>query len=74
MEKCFVTKSKDFVYVKDLAKAVVKACDGTGSGTHFSSGKDVSIKELYDEVVAMLMIILNLILKNWVLMMFIQAL
>lgn len=52
-KKCFVTKSRrDFVYVKDLAKNVLKACDGTGSGTyHFSSGTDVSIKELYDAVV-----------------------
>ena len=52
-KKCFITKSRrDFVFVKDLAKVVIKACDGYGSGTyHFSSGKDVSIKELYDEVV-----------------------
>lgn len=52
-KKCFVTKSRrDFVYVKDLAKNVLKACDGTGSGTyHFSSGTDVSIKELYDAVI-----------------------
>jgi UDP-glucose 4-epimerase len=50
---CFVTKARrDFVFVKDLARAVVTACDGVGSGTyHFSSGSDVSIKELYDEVV-----------------------
>ncbi|MAI88637.1 MAG: nucleotide sugar epimerase [Candidatus Marinimicrobia bacterium] len=52
-KKCFITKSRrDFVFVKDLAKVVIKACEGYGSGTyHFSSGKDVSIKELYDEVV-----------------------
>lgn len=52
-KKCFITKSRrDFVYVIDLAKTVVKACDGMGSGTyHFSSGSDVSIKELYDAVV-----------------------
>lgn len=52
-KKCFVTKSRrDFVFVKDLAKTVLKACDGVGSGTyHFSSGTDVSIIELYDEVV-----------------------
>jgi UDP-glucose 4-epimerase len=31
---------------------VIKASDGVGRGTyHFSSGKDVSIKELYDAVV-----------------------
>ncbi len=52
-KKCFVTKSRrDFVYVKDLAKVVLKACDGFGSGTyHFSSGTDVAISTLYDEVV-----------------------
>ena len=52
-KKCFVTKARrDFVYVMDLARNVVKACDGFGSGAyHFSSGTDVAIKELYDEVV-----------------------
>lgn len=52
-KKCFITKSRrDFVFVKDLAKIVLKACDGFGSGAyHFSSGSDVSIKELYDAVV-----------------------
>jgi len=52
-KQCFITKSRrDFVYVKDLAKIVLKACDGMGNGAyHFSSGKDVSIKELYDAVV-----------------------
>ena len=51
-KKCFVTEARrDFVYVGDLAKAVVQACDGTGSGTyHFSSGNDVAILELYEEV------------------------
>ena len=30
----------------------MQACDGVGSGAyHFSSGKDVAIKELYDHVV-----------------------
>lgn len=52
-KKCFVTEARrDFVYVGDLAKAVVKACDGVGQGTyHFSSGKDVAIIELFEEVV-----------------------
>jgi UDP-glucose 4-epimerase len=52
-KKCFVTKARrDFVFVKDLARVVVKACDGTGSGAyHFSSGTDISILELYDAVV-----------------------
>lgn len=52
-KQCFVTEARrDFVFVKDLAKVSVQACDGVGSGAyHFSSGKDVAIKELYDHVV-----------------------
>jgi UDP-glucose 4-epimerase len=52
-KQCFVTKAKrDFVFVKDLAKVVIKACDGIGNGAyHFSSGTDIEIKALYDEVV-----------------------
>lgn len=52
-KKCFVTEARrDFVFVGDLARAVVKACHGTGNGTyHFSSGQDVAIIELYNEVV-----------------------
>jgi nucleoside-diphosphate-sugar epimerase len=52
-KKCFVAESRrDFVFVKDLAKATIRACDGVGHGTyHFSSGTDVSIQELYDAVV-----------------------
>ena len=52
-KNCFVTKSRrDFIFVKDLAKVVLKACDGAGNGAyHFSSGSDVSILELYKCVV-----------------------
>ena len=52
-KKCFVTKSRrDFVFVKDLARTVVAACDGAGHGAyHFSSGTDVAVTELYDAVV-----------------------
>jgi nucleoside-diphosphate-sugar epimerase len=52
-KKCFITKSRrDFVFVKDLAHVVIKACDGVGRGAyHFSSGKDISIIELYNAVV-----------------------
>lgn len=52
-KKCFVTKARrDFVFVKDLARIVIKACDGLGKGAyHFSSGTDVAIIELYDAVV-----------------------
>lgn len=52
-QKCFVTTARrDFCFAGDLARVVVKASDGMGQGTyHFSSGKDVAIKELYDAVV-----------------------
>jgi UDP-glucose 4-epimerase len=52
-KRCFVTEARrDFVFVEDLAHTVVRAVDGTGHGTyHFSSGRDVAIKELYDAVV-----------------------
>nr|WP_315479649.1 NAD-dependent epimerase/dehydratase family protein [uncultured Rhodoferax sp.] len=52
-KQCFVTQARrDFVFVKDLARVVLKACDGVGHGAyHFSSGQDVAIQELYDAVV-----------------------
>jgi UDP-glucose 4-epimerase len=52
-KKCFVTPARrDFCFAGDLARVVVQAADGAGNGTyHFSSGKDVAIKELYDSVV-----------------------
>ncbi|WP_019937284.1 NAD-dependent epimerase/dehydratase family protein [Bordetella sp. FB-8] len=52
-KQCFVTEARrDFVYVKDLARVVLKALDGVGHGAyHFSSGKDVTIQELYNAVV-----------------------
>ncbi len=52
-KQCFVTEARrDFVFVKDLARVVLKACDGVGHGAyHFSSGKDIAIQELYDAVV-----------------------
>jgi UDP-glucose 4-epimerase len=52
-KKCFVTSARrDFCYALDLASVVVRAADGLGYGTyHFSSGKDVAIRELYDAVV-----------------------
>ncbi len=52
-KKCFVTPARrDFCFAGDLARVVVQAADGKGAGTyHFSSGKDVAIKELYDAVV-----------------------
>jgi UDP-glucose 4-epimerase len=55
---CFVTKARrDFVFNADLARQVVRAIDGMGSGPyHFSSGKDIAIKELYDAMVEALAI------------------
>jgi UDP-glucose 4-epimerase len=52
-QKCVVTPARrDFCYAGELAKVVVKAADGKGHGTyHFSSGRDVAIKELYDAMV-----------------------
>ena len=51
-KQCFVTEARrDFVYVKDLARVVLKACDGVGHGAyHFSSGNDIAIQQLYDAV------------------------
>jgi UDP-glucose 4-epimerase len=52
-QKCFVTEARrDFCYAGDLAKVVIRAADGEGNGAyHFSSGRDVAIRELYDAVV-----------------------
>jgi UDP-glucose 4-epimerase len=50
---CFITKSRrDFVFVKDLARSVLSACDGIGHGAyHFSSGTDIAVEDLYKAVV-----------------------
>lgn len=52
-KRCFVTPARrDFCFAGDLARVVVQAAEGKGQGTyHFSSGKDVAIRELYDSVV-----------------------
>lgn len=52
-KRCFVTSARrDFVFVGDLVKAVMRAAAGTGSGAyHFSSGTDVPIIDLYNAVV-----------------------
>jgi UDP-glucose 4-epimerase len=52
-KRCFVTPARrDFCFADDLARVVVQAAEGKGQGTyHFSSGKDVAIRELYDSVV-----------------------
>ena len=52
-KRCFVTEARrDFVLADDLARTVLRAVDGVGHGTyHFSSGRDIAIKELYDATV-----------------------
>lgn len=49
-KSCFVMDTRrDFVYVDDLVKVVIKAVDGAGHGTyHVSSGSDISIKDMFD--------------------------
>jgi UDP-glucose 4-epimerase len=53
-KKCFVMDTRrDFIYVDDLIQVVDQAVEGRGSPGyyHISSGKDYSIKELFDDVV-----------------------
>jgi UDP-glucose 4-epimerase len=49
-KKCFVTPARrDYVFAADLASIVAEAAAGKGRGTyHFSSGKDVEIRQIYD--------------------------
>lgn len=54
---CFVMNTRrDFIFIDDLVDVVMKAIDGYGSKGyyHISSGKDVSIKELFDATIAAL--------------------
>jgi nucleoside-diphosphate-sugar epimerase len=53
---CFVTNTRrDFVFVHDLVRISLRAISGEGQGAyHFSSGQDVAIQELYDEMVKIL--------------------
>jgi len=50
---------RDFIFVEDLVKVVIKAIDGIGNKGyyHISSGTDYSIEELYDATVEALAII-----------------
>lgn len=52
-KKCFVMDTRrDFIFIKDLVDIVEKAVDGAGQGAyHISSGKDFSIKELFDATI-----------------------
>jgi len=49
-QPCFVVNTRrDFVFINDLVDIVVKAIDGVGDKYyHISTGKDFSIKELYE--------------------------
>ncbi|MDP7578336.1 MAG: NAD-dependent epimerase/dehydratase family protein [SAR202 cluster bacterium] len=53
-KKCFVMDTRrDFIFISDMVDILEKAVDGTGicGAYHISTGKDYSIKELFDAVV-----------------------
>lgn len=52
-KSCFtVNTRRDFVYVDDLVRLVIKSIDSNVNGTfHISSGSDISIKEMWDATV-----------------------
>ena len=59
-KNCFVMNTRrDFIFIDDLVDVVIKSVDGLGKKGfyHIASGKDVSIKELYDETIAALNIV-----------------
>ncbi|HET6889906.1 MAG TPA: NAD-dependent epimerase/dehydratase family protein [Pyrinomonadaceae bacterium] len=54
---CFVADTRrDFIYVRDMIDIIEKAIDGAGSkgAYHISTGRDFSIKELFDATVSAL--------------------
>lgn len=54
---CFVMDTRrDFIFVSDMVDIIEKAIDGSGKrgAYHISTGKDFSIKELFDATVASL--------------------
>lgn len=53
---CFVMDTRrDFIYIRDLVDCVLSAVDGKGAGYyHISSGRDYSIKELFDATLSAL--------------------
>jgi UDP-glucose 4-epimerase len=60
--KCFVMDTRrDFIYIQDVIDVVMLALDGKGKKGiyHVSSGKDFSIKELFDNIVEALGITLE---------------
>lgn len=58
---CFVADTRrDFIYVDDMVDIIVKGLDGIGKGAyHISTGRDFSIKELFDATVEALQIRLD---------------
>src|SRR5437762_9104177 len=51
---CFVMETRrDFIFVSDMVDIIVKAIDGVGERGHYhiSTGKDFSIKELFDATI-----------------------
>ncbi len=61
-QKCFCMNTRrDFIYVQDLVDVVVKALQGMGDPGyyHISSGRDFSIKELFDATAAAMNITLE---------------
>jgi len=54
---CFVADTRrDFIFVKDMVDVIEKAVDGCGErgAYHISTGRDFSIKELFDGALAVL--------------------
>ena len=53
-KKCFVMKTRrDFIFIEDLVKLVVRAVKGEGKDNsvyHISTGSDYAISEMYDAV------------------------
>ena len=61
-KKCFVMNTRrDFIYIDDLVDCVMEAVDGRGSPGyyHISSGSDYAIKELFDETVRAMDLVLG---------------
>ena len=61
-KKCFVMNTRrDFIFVDDLVDCVMKAVDGRGEPGyyHISSGSDYAIKDLFDETVRAMNIVLE---------------
>lgn len=59
---CYVADTRrDFIYVDDMVDIIVKAMDGAGTrgAYHISTGKDFSIKELFDNTLEALGITLE---------------